>query len=95
MDATENSLTDTGFDELVWLYVGCFPFGGQHFIYRLYQYPTIHRHEHQRLSSLTFDQSLLVKAVEIVRAKDVSHPDDCSRWLIFHLIWGSGVHEAL
>ena len=33
-------------------------------------------------TSLTFDQPLLVKAVEIVRAKDVSHPDDCSRWLI-------------
>ena len=33
-------------------------------------------------TSLTFDQSLLVKAVEIVRAKDVSHPDECSRWLI-------------
>ena len=46
-------------------------------------------------TSLTFDQPLLVKAVEIVRAKDVSHPDDCSRWLIFHLIWGSGVQEAL
>ena len=24
MDATENSLTDTGFDELVWLYVSFF-----------------------------------------------------------------------
>ena len=23
-----------------------------------------------------------MKAVEIVRAKDVSHPDECSRWLI-------------
>ena len=33
-------------------------------------------------TSLTFDQPLLVKAVEIVRAKDVSHPDECSRWLI-------------
>ena len=32
--------------------------------------------------SLTFDQPLLVKAVEIVRVKDVSHPDECSRWLI-------------
>ena len=33
-------------------------------------------------TSLTFDQPLLVKAVEIVRAKDVSHPDEYSRWLI-------------
>ena len=28
---------------------------------------------------LTFDHPLLVRAVEIVRAKDVSHPDECSR----------------
>ena len=33
-------------------------------------------------TSLTFNQPLLVKAVEIVRAKDVSHPDEYSRWLI-------------
>ena len=40
--------------------------------------------------SLSFDKSLLVNAVEIVRAKDVSHPDECSIWLI-----PSGVQEAL
>ena len=28
-------------------------------------------------TSLTFDQPLLVNALEIVRAKDVSHPDEC------------------
>ena len=26
---TENTLTDVGLDELVWLYIGCFPFGLQ------------------------------------------------------------------
>ena len=31
-------------------------------------------------TSLTFDQPL--QAVEIVRAKDGSQPDECSRWLI-------------
>ena len=40
--------------------------------------------------SLSFDKSLLVNAVEIVRAKDVSHPDECSKWLI-----PSGGQEAL
>ena len=33
-------------------------------------------------TSFIFDQPLLVKGVKIVRAEDVSHPDECSKWLI-------------
>ena len=109
MDATENSLTDTGFDELVWLYVGCFPTYTS-FIDHINILPFIDMNsrdyscllsvicfvnneirskELPGTSLITFYQPLLVKAVEIVRAKDVSHPYECSRWLIPYYV-GSG-----
>ena len=101
MDATENSLTDTGFDELVWLYVSfsgttwsidhinILPFIDMNsrdysclFSVICFVNNEIRSKELPGTSLITFYQPLLVKAVEIVCAKDVSHPNECSKWLI-------------
>ena len=101
MNATENSLTDARLDKLV--ADNSSPLEHINILYFINMNASdsvicfvdneIHNKELPG-TSLTFDQPLLVKAVDIVRAKDVSHPDECSR-CVFHLMRGSGIEEAL